>query len=311
MVKKPAKRMAKATRPKAPKSRPKEAVAMKGNLDQASRDYAALLADPCNAQLTRTVWPGAGGSFVSRFETDFIMVNDAISTGGALVYSPGFGAGPNASLGNSVACATDTTGFNLTAPQPAPGTSFLATVDLFRPVAACAEIYWPGTELNRSGIVALGVVDTTVTTVFSTGLNCTLAKLRSFCQHTERMPVDKATVNWRPGASDSDAAGSSTTISTGGRMSLLLVASGFPINTGVRIRIVVAMEWWPQPGTGFVSSVPKSVTTYTANDVLTYLDRTGNWLFNTYKRYSPIVNNVARAVSYGAKTFGPAMLAIA
>lgn len=260
---------------------PRRKAPVMSNLDQAAAEYAQLLADPCNANLTRTVWPGAGGAFVGRFEYDSIIGNDAVSTNTTILFTPALCGGTSGVLANSVPSATDTSAWNLTLPLGAPGTSFLATTDQFRPVAACAEVYWPGTELNRSGIVSLGVVDTGLINTYSAGNLGSTAIFRQLCQHTERMPVNKATVNWRPGNADQDTLQSVASANFYGHQSILITASGFPVNTGIRVRLVVVMEWWPKAGTGFVSAVPRSVSKTSVQEVLTALDRTGNWLFNT------------------------------
>jgi len=276
-------------------------------LDKMAGEYAALLADPCNAKLTTSVFPGANGAFVGRFETDYIIGNSAGATGAALVYTPG----TNQVLNNSVEATTDTTGFNLTGVTAGPGASFLATTSLWRPIACCLEVYWPGTELNRSGVIGLGLVDYGIVNDFSAGLAATTANLRSLCQHTERMPTEKATINWRPGFEDGVGASGVTLAITGGRQSILLSVAGTPASVVARIRIVTVFEWWPKAGTGFVSQVPQVRTTATLNHVLAKLDAAGDWLFNTYKKSQPYINGIARAVNYGVKTLGPALIAAA
>jgi len=283
----------------------------RGVLDEQARQYAQLLADPCNAKLTQSVFPGAGGSFVGRFETDFIVGNTAAATGLAVVWTPGFTAGPQGCLANSVEVTTDATGFNLSAPQASPGASFLATTDQYRAIAGCLEVYWPGSELNRQGIVGLGLVDSAIVNTFSAGNLATTSALRTLCQHTERMPTEKATINWRPGDFDQTGLGTASSSLLSGRQSILITANGLPVATGVRLRLVVVVEWWPKAGTGLVSTVPQVTTRVSTNDVLYALDRTGNWLINTYKRARPLLEGVAKAVTYGAKMAGPALLALA
>lgn len=279
-------------------------------LDAQARQYAELLRDPCNAKLTQSVFPGAGGAFVSRFETDYIINATGVDTGALLVFTPGFTAGAQGALGASVALAGDTTGFNITTPLASPGATFLATTDQYRAIAACAEVYWPGTELNRAGILGLGIVDSAIINTFSSGNNATTANTRTLCQHTERMPESKATINWRPGDFDQAATGTSSSSLLSGRQSLLITAAGIPPSTGIRVRLVVVVEWWPKAGTGLVATVPQVTTRVSTNEVLYALDRTGNWLINTYKKAAPMLEGIGRAVSYGMKTLGPALLTL-
>lgn len=280
-------------------------------LDQDAREYAMLMADPCNAKLTRSVFPGANGSFVSRFESDFIAGQDAVSTATTILFTPGLGVEASGLLANSAVLATDTVGFNLaTTGYPLPGISFMATTSQYRPVAACLEVYWPGSELTRAGVVSVGLVDAGAMLDFSAGNLATVAGLRQLCQHTERMPENKTTINWRPGPFDAETAAVNGSTLTSGRQSLLMTAAGMPANVGVRVRIVVVYEWWPKAGTGFVATVPAVTSRNSVNEVLHALDRTGNWLINAYQKGKPLLEGIARTVAYGVKRAAPAMLAL-
>lgn len=290
-------------------------------LDTAAARYAKLIADPCNAPLTTTIWPGSTGSFVGRFEQDFITGAGLNSIGGCVVYCPGV----NQVWIEGATVTADTNGFVL-APQAivaySPGGAFLIppNVGSFRPVAACMQVMFVGTELNRSGVVSCGVIRSeTILNNISTGggggnVNTTLAQLRTLSQHTERTPQEMCEITWRPGPGDMESYSTvvSSLVAVDGRSSLLATFSGLPITTGVRVRIVTVFEWTPAANSGMVSTVETPKSTNTLNDVLMALDKAGgsNWFINAYKKAAPYARAVGSGIMYGAKMLGPALLAI-
>lgn len=303
-----------------------QAMAPPGRLDQSATEYMRLIKDPCNAKLTNTIWPGSSGSFVGRFESDFILWNQATAVGGFLVYTPG----TNSIVANSTLLTSDTLpsvvgydGVNI------PSAGFLmsgTSVGSFRAVAACVQVMFPGTELNRSGIVSGGVTrfDPFVSNLplvdGGSAITTTASQMRSLCQHTERTPQEMMEIIWFPGPNDSDTfkpqtATTGITAANVGRNSIVISASGFPVSTGIRVRIVLVAEWNPaQSGAsnGLVSTVEMPRSYNTVNDVLMALPQ-GNgtsWFINAYRKAQPYLRAAGGVIQYAAKTLGPAMLAL-
>lgn len=296
-------------------------------LDVPARDLARLIMDPCNAKLTQSIWPGAEGAFVGRFETDYIAYSSATETAGALVYCPGINAG----YVNLTPAVLDTTATLLQSGAPAPGGSFFGVVGgtaaSYRTVACCVQVSYPGSELTRAGIVSGGVVQFgTVAPNISTaggGTNVatSVSALRTLSQHTERTPQNMMEITWFPGPGDmrfynlngnASITGSDVVTEGEDKNAIIITVAGLPVSTGVRIRIVTVFEWTPRAGLGVVSSAQTPASSSTLNDVLRALPASGgsNWFINAYKRSAPYLRAAGSVISYAAKTLGPALLAV-
>lgn len=265
-------------------------------LTEAEAQYATLLADPCSAPLVHGLWPGSNGAVLQRFETDFIPsalngAGDATTTSWACLYVPGSNYLFFLTTVAGTAAVQDTTpgvfkrsGGNECA--PAQFVNFGHT----RAVAACMQLYFPGAENTRSGVVSMGVVPASAAYKaiwqadggFTSTDVVTAAQLRSNCVLTERMPQNKLEIKWFPGAGDAFSfnyqqkmanAGTALPDALQGRNALLVVASGFPAGVYPRVRIVNAVEWTGSASlmTGSViASVPEA-RRGTIDHVLTFL----------------------------------------
>lgn len=290
-------------------------------LDLAAREYRDLIADPCNAKLVNSIWTGSNGSFVSRFETDFIIFNDATATAGILVFVPGTNqiyTNSSGILTNDTATATLGTGA-----QPGPGQTFLSgSAGNIRAVASCMQVSYPGTELTRSGIIGLGVTNfgtfaQNLSTANGGGnTTTTAAAVRTLCQHTERMPQSMGEVTWFPNTGDQIAFEQNSarplteqTTESSPKNCMILSVAGLPLATGVRVRIVNVVEWTPRTGQGMVATAEVPRSSNTINDILRSLPATKgtNWFINAYKKWSPTLGAIGSTISYGAKMLGPAM----
>lgn len=251
-------------------------------LDKPAADLARLLADPCGAPVVHSISPGSGGSFVVRVEADAIIFSGAAQTAGVFYWSPG---GIRAFAN---AAADDVTPFTLNQiTNLVPGDGFLASYSSAKCVAACAQIMFPGTELQRSGVVGMGVVPvatlTNVTPVAYGGaaLNTTAANVRTLCQIVQRTPDMTQEVRWRPGQGDEedvDLSALNTTTSNfvtqaRGRNAIVISAAGLPATVGVRIRTVAIYEITPKSGFGLMASVETTRSSSTVTQVLQTLDR--------------------------------------
>jgi hypothetical protein len=213
----------------------------------AMQHYAALLANPCRGPLVHAPGSSEGGQ-IARFESDVIVGNGATDTAGAIFWTPGaYNTTTDSGLADFVA-ATDGTATNFGNRSYAPGYTFLSTnASRYRCLAACMQIYWPGSELNRAGIVSgaqanYGFISTATPTT-------TVANIRAISPVVERMPTDYFEIKWAPNFADSmfRSPGNSTTARPeDGHSSLLATFAGIPVGTGVRVRLVIVVEWLPR-----------------------------------------------------------------
>jgi hypothetical protein len=252
----------------------------------AVMEYAKLLANPCTGPLVHAPGSSEGGQVV-RFETDFILGNGATDTAGAFLFTPGaINSQTNNGYGfgglNGIA-VNDTTALTLTATDAfggtsVPGYTFIrSNASSYRCIAACLQVYWPGSELNRAGIVA--AAHGTYGLLNSAG-SYTAAQLRAICPVVERMPTDHMEIKWAPNFSDGLFRNpTSPNAPEDGHSAILLTWAGIPVSTGVRIRCVCVYEWRPRTsGLVLSSNTALSDSAYTVQDVRAQLDkRDANW----------------------------------
>lgn len=295
MVKKNKKSNKGKKKSQAPKARRMVVTTQRGGLDAYAQKYAQLLRDLCNAPLCRGIAGGSEGSVVIRMEADSILFSGAAVTGGTYVLVPGL------LRGFSFATALDTTGSTYALDTSlVPGYAFLTTTtSSVRALSACMQVMFPGTELQRSGVVSLGTVpSSSVTNCVPTaqggaGQSTTTALIRQLSQFTERTPDTMMEITWRPGQGDGelvDVAGEAAVPTnygtlTAGRNALIMSVAGLPAAVGVRIRTVVVYEYTPVLGQGIVATVETSPSANTVNDVLRALDSSdGRWFIDGFKK---------------------------
>lgn len=290
------------------------------SLDPAARDWAQLIRDPCNARLTNTIWPGTAGSFVGRFESDFIIFNGATDTAGVYVFVPGGNVAYNFSAAN------DSTASPLFSSTATPGSSFIASAaSNVRCVASCMQVSFPGTELNRAGIVSLGVAplgtftNNVATAAGGGNVGLTISNVRTLCQHTERTPQTMAECNWMPGPGDAkwsevnSAAGVASILDNNSdRNAIIMSVAGLPAATGIRIRMVSVLEWTPKAAQGLVATIETPKSSNDINDVLRALPKAfgTHWFINAFKTAAPYLRAAGSVINYGSKMLGPALMAL-
>jgi hypothetical protein len=266
-------------------------------MDRAALDYAALLADPCNGPLVSGPFGDGSGGVVSRFERDIVINNSGADTGAALVFIPALATvqGSSAAIVND----TGTITFANVATADMPGYNYLSTnAGQFRCLAACVQIYWPGSELNRQGIVSVGQFPADIVTdaVVST------SDIRTASPYVERMPDGMVELKWRPTAYETTwqrAANVTDTATDWDKYTALAVsAAGIPVSTGLRVRMVAVYEWIPRPGTGSgLTTIHRTtVKTGSLSNIIAALDRTGDWMYNGAMKAGHALASVARGV---------------
>lgn len=214
-------------------------------------EYAKLLVNPCTGPLVHA--PGSTqGGMLTRFESDFIIGNGATETCGFMLFTPGAinatsPVAPNGSGTLVGVAALDTTAVTPSAGGVGtymPGQTYLNTnASSYRCIAMCVQLYWPGTELNRAGIVS--GAQATYALLRNDG-GYTTASLRQACPVVERMPTECFEIKWAPNYTDGlFRSPKSTNPPEDGHSSLLLTWAGIPVSTGVRVRAVAVYEWLP------------------------------------------------------------------
>jgi hypothetical protein len=302
-------------RPKTKKKTTKDKLVR--GLDAAATQWARLLNDPCNAPLAHGCFPTSMGGMLQRFETDFLVSTSAASTAGAVLFSPGMVVANGATGQGSVLyldAAFDSNTFTswAIANSSQPGYNTLQNTSGVRPIAACAQIMWPGSELNRSGIISLGCVPSNIVTP-NVGGSFSVSSLRSCCPVVARMPDSVAEVKWRPGELDEkyDNPNFGGTAANGdGRNSLLLTYAGFPVSTGIRIRLVVVYEMTFGANQGTVINnvtPPGPQSKHSVNEIFHALDTAGNWM---YQLASGPVGNLAWNLGSNIMKNAPNVLAL-
>lgn len=282
-------------------------------LDEAAAAYAKLLADPCNAPLCPSIMTGANGALVSRFESDQIFNSSATDVGSCGFYCPSMltsAAAANA-IGVGGPWSSDTIPGTLTNATLAtqPGFTFLAAnASGARVVAACIQVSFIGTELQRAGIAAVGCAK------YSTLIDGspTLASMRTLAQIVTRTPDGVLEYRLPPSEASSLFRDPTTTVNLASEPTsqdfpaLFWSFSGIPVSTGVRVRFVVVYEWIPHIGNGMVAPQMAAVarSRNTNADVLQSLAKTGDWLANGISSFSPFGGYAIKALAKGAGAYG-------
>ncbi len=311
--KNPAKKINPPAQPRRTKVRAR--AAMRAGLDSAAAAYAQLLLDPCQAPLTHPVYSGGDGGYLGRYETD-VLVNAATGIG-AVLFVPGAmgisAAGTVSSAGNNsvmylgdntsaAELASDTTAGKwcvLGSPsvtQPGYASLYAASAAV-RPVAACVQLYYTGSELDRKGIVSMTRVNAG-SVLGESGNGPTVAQYRSISNLVVRTPADHTEMKWTPGDGDqlyTDPTLITTLREVERKNAILITYSGLPVNTSgaVRLRFVVVYEWTPGAiGGGLMTNMSsRARSVNTLDHVLNALDRLGNWWTST--------GNSATRVAFG------------
>jgi hypothetical protein len=280
-------------------------------LDAQARKLAALIADPCAGPLVEPIYLGETDGFLTRFETDIIISNGATESAAAFAFVPGAigatgGAGAFGSWMNANAAAMTNdgvvTGFQNTAANQ-PGITMLSgNSRAVRVVAACLQVYYPGSELNRAGIIGVGQCSAST---FAS--NTSAGSLRTLAPYVARMPSTYMEVKLKPSdgeASWSDPGASTTLTDFENYQALFVSLGGGPLATGIRVRCVAVYQWIPSTSSGLIAPATSNPSSSSMRDVLSYLQSAGNWMYAN----GDAINRVATTVAYGVKKTAPLLL---
>jgi len=257
---------------------------MSTGLDSTAAAWAKLLTDPCNAPLTSPCYPSSSGGSLVRVESDGIYGNGATATAGAVLFTPGLMT-RNSGLGSiSYLVGTDDVTnlpWNTAAASSNPGYYTASSWSAYRPVAACMQVSWPGSELNRQGIVSIGQVPAQLGSE-----TANVGQLRTACPIVTRMPETTLEAKFRPGERDglyNDPTNVNAFTDAQGRNSIMCTWAGLPAATGVRIRLVVVYEYQVAGFSGSVVNLTtnaNSASKSSVNEILGALDKAGRWAYS-------------------------------
>lgn len=289
-------------------------------LDEYGTRYAKLLADPCNAELTPSVFSGANGALLARFEYDQIFNSSATDVGSAGYFCPGALCQntTNNAVGFGGPWSSDTIPGILVNATPAiqPGNSFLnANASGVRAISACIQVNYMGSELNRAGVIAVGCGKLSSITGTTT-----TAGLRTLAQVVQRMPDEPVEYRLPPTDASALFRDPTSTLSPLGEPTgqdlpaLFWSATGIPVSTGVRVRFVVVYEWIPKVNTGMtIPNMGKvSHSRNSVEDVVRALEKTGDWLHRGVDTTYSMVGSAIRGARMATSVYnaGKAMMSV-
>lgn len=263
--------MARNKRPvkKAAKKRAPRIVRNVG-LDAAGLAYAKLLADPCHAPLVHPVFGGANGGLLMRSRSVLAVNTTAGATAGYLHWTPGAIGTTDSELLVAEYANSGTSG-TAAGIANAPGKAFLvANSTSYRPVAACMQVYYLGSETSRAGFVML---DNTLGGFIDLGGAYSTDLLSRGLSQLSRTPGNVLELIWKPTMGDEtwlDPQSATSAADKDRRGALTLSWGGLPAAVGLTVVLTAIYEWEPSPVAGLASSTESRSTS--RNDVREVMD---------------------------------------
>lgn len=265
-------------------------------LDGPAMSHIRLMADPCNAPLVAPAYEFPGGGAIIRYRRILTVGANGVEKHGAFGWAPGanefYSNGAdfinsnfvpsNGSMFGPLSVATGHTGF----------TSFQS----FRCVAACAKFVTNASEANRSGLVFLGLTDTSQGWRSSGGAGVmTPEYLSGILPTSTRAPSKSAELVWTPSHADTDFTSDpvdTNTNSAGISRSVMSFAfTGAPAASGYTVECTAVYEVRFGATTGMSSPVVPPVSSTSWNNVLRG--------FSQLIRNAPVmIDGVRRATDY-------------
>jgi len=287
---------------------------MRRGLDAQALAWARLLNDPCGAPLAHPCFVGSDGGILTRFEGYYDVGTGATDTCGIFSFTPNAignitatGLGPAIATYSASNPGTPAALLNA-ASGSQPGYAFLSqNATAVRCVSACIQIFYAGTELNRSGIISYGNVSGGT---FQVGSSINVNNSSNVLEHFTRVPNDVIEIKWRPTSADqlwrdpSQAIGSFNDLARLGGMGFTF--TGLQAAAGLRIRMVAIYEYIPDSSVGITNTAQsRSTSSNSFDDVINFLDSSGGWMTRTANalgsayRGARRIEPYVRAVAYG------------
>jgi len=266
------------------------AVVPRRILDHAALAYAKLLSDPCSAPLAHPIYAGSEGGILVKAESVFTFCNAASDQYGLLHWTPGAIGSNNTEL-LSYFGSTNTGA--VVASALTPGKVFLAAnATGVRCVAACMQVTYLGTELNRAGSISMGRTQGSLVDVATTNVS----NVESALEHFSRTSDETVELRWVPANMDqsfTDPTVSTPTQERDRKSAITFVNQNQVGGTGFRIRLVAIYEYQPLAGTGITTpSSARATSSFSLDDVLNYVQRATNvmsTLSSMYNRRVPAI----------------------
>lgn len=253
-------------------------------VEKAVRDYIALLKDPCNGPLVGPVGATANG-YITRFEVT-LQINPT-HPNWVLRWAPGAYSFTSANIDGLFATEAATLATALPnavyANGSAPGYSFLSTTcQTYRCLAACVQIRYTDTEVDRRGVVG-STICSGARSFANIGESFNVSVDRA------RVPDQSLEVLWQPGDGDELFTANQSTaqdVELLGRKNAILL-SGTQCKTGsVSLRLVAVYQWTPGSNDSMVLPIPKPGTGITMARVVQLAQQAGLMAGHLIKGYA-------------------------
>jgi len=251
-------------------------ASVRRGLDAPAAAYARLLADPCAAPLVHPIYAGSEGGILVKAESVQTYGTGAGFTNVMVHWTPGaIGSGNTEFL-----IAQDGPGSTATPAASAvtPGKVFLAAnATGVRCVAACLQVTYLGTELNRAGTFTIG---RTQGSLLDPGGAYTYANVETSLEHFSRTPDQTIELRWVPANMDqsfTDPNVATPTQERDRKSAITFLAQGLTATSGIRVRMVAIYEYQPLVGTGITTpSSSRATSGFSLDDVLNAVQKATN-----------------------------------
>lgn len=208
---------------------------------------AALVLDPCNADVSPALYNGEGG-YTQRFVKTINVTTGATDTAMAFSFYPG---APMIASGTAVNSTTVIPAGYTTA--GVPGITYLASnANKVRCKAACVEMWSSQPQVSVQGNLTFGVLSASQ---YQSGTGQSADTLGSVLTHQVKLTSDIVQCIWFPGAQDCyfnqiPVTLPSTTLPTNAddQNCITIVGTGLPVSTTYTFRVTYVVEWLPKPG---------------------------------------------------------------
>lgn len=242
-------------------------VRRNNGLDEGARKHVRLLLDPCNAPLCRPAYENTSGGLLIRYKRVLEFGTGAGQTAVALAFLPG----ENAIHHRTTATAsTAGTWYALDAFSGLDISAGASTLS-YRAVAGCVRIMSLASELNRSGIICAGSVESDVVLPTDATQTTTVTELQGVLPISMRMPDKAMEVIWRPGTfADAYYTGPIDPAVRSGIHGNACVAaiSGLPAGIGIRVEFTGVYEVRPANSSNVVAVLEPPPSQNTWNQTL-------------------------------------------
>nr|WRQ65661.1 hypothetical protein [Tolivirales sp.] len=264
-----------------------------------------LIMDPCSADLVNGYALSTRG-VVQRYSSVF-SITGTNTTQGAVAIFPCDYAGGAIRMYSSTASSTA-----LPTPvvRPLPGQAAIdAVADNVTTLAACVQVIYTGTELDRKGYIGVGqgpfggLLDTFVTTGPGPA---NFDNVLASCQMVTRTPDSPVELKWSPtvsnfnGGQGVEEAGYSTS-----NNGLFFVVNGIP-TTDYMFKVTVVYEWMPKATIGMpLPPVGRTIRPGTAERITSALNSAGMW-WNNLMQLGGATSSMLEMAGRGANRIGKA-----